>query len=394
MQVFGVLWFDSSAASPHHSMQTFDDPGEVLCSSFLPNSRCLVGSEFLSLSQVVSYPTAFFPRRSVDKQSRRTIFTRVLYGGIESAVAMADSSSDEDISLMSRLRAITAEPEHDDAVATTGGNYYQHQQAPSQDAAYDPYTMACDDDENNNDDVACDESWLQKDGHVSPWEDCAHINMICGDLSGRELQHKIWDTYVVPRPVATAIPYFMPDPALGDAGEPIELFKRSPYNDRNPEDTREEYKRSILKDCVWKGVRGETWAVLSPYGVTPAIFWVVTGATLLEAIYCAHKEDPSNPQAITTMQDGVHPITLFDARTPPVVFTYLVDAGNVQNGVASKTTFVQLYNRVKDSRIAFNAYREKENIKSRNVDGSQAGLGCKATTMDPEIHTIQEQHRI
>ncbi len=218
----------------------------------------------------------------------------------------------------------------------------------------------------------------KKDGHASPWEDCAHINLIFGDLSGRELQNKIWDTYVVPRPVDAAIPYFMPDPTLGDAGEPIELFFSSVRHTTiailkiRAKNTSDPFSNMVL-GRAFVARHGQYLAL---YGVTPAMFWVVAGATLREAIYCAHKEDPSNPQVITTMQDGVHPITLFDARTPPVVLNYLVDAGNVQNGVASKTTFVQLYDRVKYSRIAFNLYREKENNKSRNVDGSQAGWGA------------------
>ena len=77
-------------------------------------------------------------------------------------------------------------------------------------------------------------------------------------------------------------------------------------------------------------------------------FLIVCGAHLIEAFYTAIKrfDVEENAQLKITLQYGVPDCTEINAKAPEDAIRYFVDLGNALNGLASSTSFLQVYKKV------------------------------------------------
>ena len=72
----------------------------------------------------------------------------------------------------------------------------------------------------------------------------------------------------------------------------------------------------------------------------------VCGAHLIEAFYIAIKRFKENQHLNITLNHGVPDCTKINTKAPDDAITYFVDLGNVLNGFASSTSFLQVYKKV------------------------------------------------
>jgi hypothetical protein len=87
-------------------------------------------------------------------------------------------------------------------------------------------------------------------------------------------------------------------------------FRRSIHNQRNEVDTRRIYKEGVLKSGMMLDVRGAPVVIpgddkFSMDFHSEVTMFVLAAATLIEAVYDAHSEDPDNEQARTSCSCSV-----------------------------------------------------------------------------------------
>ena len=78
------------------------------------------------------------------------------------------------------------------------------------------------------------------------------------------------------------------------------IFYRHILNDRFQQDTVDQYCTDIKKYGVRRGIRGDTWCIMAlEDSNNPHVRYVVSGMHLIEAVYKAYEEGPTNPQVPT-----------------------------------------------------------------------------------------------
>ena len=91
-------------------------------------------------------------------------------------------------------------------------------------------------------------------------------------------------------------------------------------------------------------VAGEPYTTASGKVWTP--YLTVCGAHLIEAFYIAIKRFKEHQHLNITLNHGVPDCTEINTKAPDDAITYFVDLGNVLNGFASSTSFLQVYKKV------------------------------------------------
>ena len=113
-----------------------------------------------------------------------------------------------------------------------------------------------------------------------------------------------------------ALPYY--------DGEGRPMLRRHAINDRQQEQVKARYVAGVLKSGVIDGVRGNPWAVKGVDGV----FELISYATLTEAAYAAHRQQPQNEHVKLSVSRGLRQCVLFDPRTPHSVLRFLKEQHN------------------------------------------------------------------
>ena len=161
-------------------------------------------------------------------------------------------------------------------------------------------------------------------------------------FTGRLLQNKARNLYV--HEEHNLIPFW------DDDGN--ELWVRHHFNDRDQSDTREKYVQTLLSRGWVIGARGEvTYIEGEPYKSSTGMQWTkkltIGGGHLIEAFYDAWRRHPDHPQ-LRASRHGVPDCTKLDSRSPPAAIKYFTDISNELNGLASRTSFLQMYRKVAD----------------------------------------------
>jgi hypothetical protein len=118
------------------------------------------------------------------------------------------------------------------------------------------------------------------------------------------------------------------------------FFRHPLINNRNQRQTRRKYKKILKVDGVVLGARGEI--IVIPKDESMNEYWVLGGAHLIEALYDAYREDPSNLQILASLKSGI-PVTRLDIRSPSDVQRYFKTTGNILNNLGSGTSFTETY---------------------------------------------------
>jgi hypothetical protein len=137
--------------------------------------------------------------------------------------------------------------------------------------------------------------------------------------------------------------------ALLDAdGEPT-LHRHRECNPRNYEAHRENLVRTVLRDGLHEGVRGEAWAV--PIIGKPGHYNLISHATLAEAIYEALKRQPKNRYVLQTLKIGIL-AKVFHERTPRYALAYLQELHN-QFHKGAQTSHLEKYQKAHNLNASF-----------------------------------------
>jgi hypothetical protein len=164
-----------------------------------------------------------------------------------------------------------------------------------------------------------------------PWESAPTIKARFPDLSGAPLMAKLRAIYLMPEKQTLAFYTASGKPAL----------KRHPKNPRDQHSSREQYKSLVIANGVIDGGRSELMAVLGQEGGEQVAYFVA-GATLVEACYEAFDSGSKSVPMEFTKKRGLNFVSLVDARSPDDVIGELVESMNGLNGIAGKTSFVEL----------------------------------------------------
>eukprot|EP00959_Pyramimonas_sp_CCMP1952_P290743 6081665-Pyramimonas_sp.AAC.2 len=166
-------------------------------------------------------------------------------------------------------------------------------------------------------------------------------------LEGNELQTRVFQDYLMdPANPNVRLPLF------NKKGLPV--FHRHTINNRNYKAHRENLVKGILQSGLLEGVRGEAWALPTADDVTSlkdlaanagadmgCQMQLLSHATLVEAIYEAHKRSPDNKFVKQTLAIGVS-CKVFFGRTPQFICQYLKDLHNQFHRGAQKS-FIEKY---------------------------------------------------
>ena len=200
-----------------------------------------------------------------------------------------------------------------------------------------------------------DDIW---DPHLVCIDQCS----VFAGLSGAVLQDRVFKTYQE-QDEFILVPYFA---ANGD-----KLLLRDQVNNRTQLSVRKKYKRGVLTSGVTVGGRSEAWATLETYQtpdgpVTRA--YLLTAATLTEAVYDAQEENPDSDQVKITISRGVW-VRPFLKKMPAFARRYLRDAGNAWNNIAASTSFLENYLLLDDATSAWTRHANEKGITARDGDG-------------------------
>ena len=156
------------------------------------------------------------------------------------------------------------------------------------------------------------------------------------------------------------MPFFHPD------GKNV--FTRHELNHRQQLSTRREYKELILKMGLMKDMRaGRPMAVPDPLDPETWQLNLIAAATLVEALYDAAEEDPSNAQVRASLQDGLTSAIVLHPKTPWDVVEYLRDSANRFVAYGSRTSFLERYKMISKIEAAWRA----ERLGIRKAEGAE-----------------------
>ena len=142
-------------------------------------------------------------------------------------------------------------------------------------------------------------------------------------------------------------------------------------------DTVSEYCEDIKTNGVRRGLRSDTWCIAAGEDTGNERLLVVSGMHLIEAVYKAHGEEPTNPQVRATIAAGVLNVTVFQSRTPTYIARYLVDQGNSMNKVASVTSHIEKMKASSQLKVQLIKHLDDTQTRSRDESGSQGGYEKK-----------------
>ena len=119
------------------------------------------------------------------------------------------------------------------------------------------------------------------------------------------------------------------------------LYRHPLYNKRQHDVTLDSYVSKIKLEGLAIGVRGLPWMVPGPVTeMGTQTYYLMSYATLAEALYKAHQESPHDPQVHASVAAGLPNCTVFKQDTPGKVLTYLKRKHNSFHGGA-ETSIVE-----------------------------------------------------
>ena len=135
------------------------------------------------------------------------------------------------------------------------------------------------------------------------------------------------------------VPFFK----TGADGSKVKTFVRHARNNRKQMSARLVYVKNIIKEGFQKTARAGGVYVVPREENGVEVLHVISGATLLEAIYDAHSEAPEAPQVVATVSAGYPPFFRLHPETPPDVIDHIRDRGNKYNqlGVSASNHHVK-----------------------------------------------------
>ena len=118
-------------------------------------------------------------------------------------------------------------------------------------------------------------------------------------------------------------------PAAANSGGAVRgrSFFRHEYNNRQQDAVLEKYITSICEDGHVPSVRGLPWAVCAAYSLSGP-FYLMSYATLTEAIYEAHALHPNNKNVIDSITDGLENVILLSSDVPKDVLQWIKKTHN------------------------------------------------------------------
>ena len=189
------------------------------------------------------------------------------------------------------------------------------------------------------------------------------------DKQGVVLLKHIWSIYVIDR--SRGVAYF------DEQG--TRLLTRHPLNTRDVDGMSEEMADLILKVGVQSDKRGKP--ILMPQrdeaGVPGGAFtfkefekcWVIGGGTMVDGVYIAAARDPSNPQILQTLSQGLEDAIVVHPSTPSDIVAYVTDEHNSFH-LGSPSTFLQGLQKVAVIEAAWEDHKDKERFSSRREHAS------------------------
>jgi hypothetical protein len=240
----------------------------------------------------------------------------------------------------------------------------------------------------------------------SVWDEATSVHVRFPYLRGQALHDKLRDTYFLPCGPMTC------DLLAPGSNEP--LIVRAKDNDRDMDDTREEYLQYVLESGIMAGMRSEPIGIPLQDGLLPLTpqpncrvscrIELVAAATLVEAAYLARQRFPLNPQVIYSFKKGLQGVRLLDPRSPVDVRAYFKEAGNMFNCIGARSSFMELYNLVpiieQERKEEMSAKRKGRSSAGKAAAGDDvpdddgAGKGTKRTYAgrETEYHDFIKTH--
>lgn len=141
---------------------------------------------------------------------------------------------------------------------------------------------------------------------------------------------------------------------------------RHPVNRDSFEKVKESYVVSVLNGGLIEGVRGQAWAIPDSSSQAPGNerWFLISHATLTEAIYLAQQREPSNRFVIKSLEMGIQ-AKVFHPNCPKDVCAYLRDLHNLFHKGAS-ITHLEMVERVES--ITVQSRIEKCEIICQTLD--------------------------
>ncbi|CAK0872892.1 unnamed protein product [Prorocentrum cordatum] len=169
------------------------------------------------------------------------------------------------------------------------------------------------------------------------------------NLKGLILQEKVFELYGVKGMANIVVPFFK------DGKKTMEPH---PLNLRRQDVIVNQCTNLVLENGNVPGVRGEPWAVASPTTDSFPLLMISYG-TLTRAVYNAHERAPGNPFVKRSIERGLQNVTVFDARLPDDVLTWLRDWHNEWHG-GSRFTLIQCWQLISQMDSDFDALSTSE----------------------------------
>lgn len=167
--------------------------------------------------------------------------------------------------------------------------------------------------------------------------------------------------YVVEDLGSTAIPLYHADGA--------KVFRRHRLNNRVQMAVRRSYTELILKEGLIKDARaGKVVVVPDTLDRDSWVLHQIGAATLVEALYDAHDQQPENAQVKASVDDGIAGVIILNPRTPTDCLEYIRDELNKMVGVGARTSFLEHYNIVP---AIENQWVEHRRAKPKNAAASE-----------------------
>ena len=146
----------------------------------------------------------------------------------------------------------------------------------------------------------------------------------------------IFENYVISK--NTKLPFF----SKNEAGMEIRNFERHPLDNRQQYSVTEHYVTILLDEGHVPTVRGLPWAVLKTDQIGKSTYYLMSYATLTEAMYIAFAREPGNDNIVGSIRDGLENCIVLSADTPADVLSWLKVTHNAFHHGAS-TNPIELY---------------------------------------------------
>eukprot|EP00974_Lingulodinium_polyedra_P038143 3656486-Lingulodinium_polyedra.AAC.1 len=145
-------------------------------------------------------------------------------------------------------------------------------------------------------------------------------------------------------------------------------LSRHVLNNRSHDIVREQYVTNILTKGNVLGVRGAPWAVPSSDG-HESHYELLSYATLVESVYEAASREAQNPFVLETLKAGIPGATIFNARTPNDVLSYLKQLHNEFHKGAGMNV-LEVYDLVETVEASWSNFKTKTKLTSRSCPTS------------------------